>query len=359
MKIFSKLTLLTGLSFTAFALGTAFGATVIVSDDFTAVNVNSGFLPGEGLNSGIDPANSITRLTGTAAANLRYLKRGAKNDSAYTIASNKANMTQGAQSGRFTISEDGANPFDFGPALGVAGATPENPLIYDVGIAMNNKVTFGAATVGRMTFAFGTVEGGGGNWSFGIQIVPVVSGDVTNYNIIRRIKTAASGLATEMNLSMTNAGASKSEISFLMRFTDAGAETDTNYHSRVQVSMDAGATWFYDTQSDPALTNGWRFEAATRFVSFDQAPNSGADTYDDFSISFPDLSSGGTLMISNNEGNANLSFQGNPNQIYIIERSEDLTNWSGIFTNTTDESGLLQFSETPPTNAAFYRSRAQ
>jgi len=259
-----------------------FGATYIVSDNFTAANVNSGFLPGEGVNSGINPP-TVTRLTGTAVANLSYLKKGNKGDTAYTISGNKCNITQGSQSGRFTISEDGVNAFDFGPALGVANATPENPIVYDVAISMNNKVSTNAATVGRMTFGFGTVEGGGGNWSFGIQILPTSSG---NYNIYKRIKIAASGLGAELNAVITNDVANASEVSFLMRVTDAGAETET-YSSRVQLSINGGTTWFYDTQTDADLVNGWHLDTGARFVSFDQAPNGGADTYDNFSIAFP------------------------------------------------------------------------
>ena len=274
---------LTGLVL-ALATTPLIGATIIVSDNFTATNVNSGFLLGEGLNSGINPPTT-TRLQGTAAADLRYLKRGNKGDTAYTISGNKCNITQGSQSGRFTISADGSTPFDFATALGTANATPANPVVYDIGISMNNKVALTDSSIGRMSFGFSTVEAGAGSWNFGVQIIPAVVGGVTNYNIIKRIKTAATGLSAELNATMTNAGTIGSEVTFLLRVTDAGLETDTNYHSRLQVSMDAGTTWFYDTQSDTNLTNGWRFEAATRYVSFDQAANGGADTYDNFSIS--------------------------------------------------------------------------
>jgi len=57
--------------------------------------------------------------------------------------------------------------------------------------------------------------------------------------VIKRIKNTASGFTNELNSSITNAGTAGTEISFLMRVTDAGAETDTNFNSRVQVSLDA------------------------------------------------------------------------------------------------------------------------
>ncbi len=175
----------------------------------------------------------------------------------------------------------------------------------------------------------------------------------------KRIKPLASGLPSDLNVLITNTGANGTELSFLMRITDAGAEPDTNSiaHSRLQLSLDAGATWFYDTQSDAALVNGWRFETATRYVSFDQAPNGGQMNYDNFFIQIPEAN-GGVLTISNNNGSADILFQGIASQEYIIQRSQNLTNWSDISTNTADGSGVIQFSEVPPTNPAFYRTRS-
>jgi hypothetical protein len=67
--------------------------------------------------------------------------------------------------------------------------------------------------------------------------------------------------------------------------------------------------------------------------------------------------SGGVLTINNNGGNANINFVGNPNQSYIIQRSQNLVNWFDISTNTAAGDGSIQFSEVPPTNPAFYRTR--
>ena len=66
---------------------------------------------------------------------------------------------------------------------------------------------------------------------------------------------------------------------------------------------------------------------------------------------------GGTLKVSNNGGSASLSFQGTPGQAYIIERSQDLISWTAIFTNAANSSGVIEFSEVPPVNPAFYRTR--
>ncbi len=356
----------------ALAASSLSGATVIITDSFTATNVGSGFLLGQGVNSDINPPTT-TRLTGTAIADLYYIRKGNKGETAYSIATNAAstnnfvNITQGTQSGRFTLSQlPGTNAFDFGSALGTATATPQNPVVYDLNISMANKVNVGNTNnvAGRMTFAFGTTEGGGGTWSFGIQILPVNSGGGPNYyNIFKRIRILSSGLGSELNASITNAATqflAASEVNFRMRVTDAGAQTGTNYNSRVQVSADAGATWFYDTAADVALTNGFRFDTAARFVTFDQAPNGGAQTYDNFSITTVDpVVNGGTLTISNNAGTATVSVQGTPGQSYVVERSLDLISWSGVYTNTAAANGSLQFSEAPSTSPSFYRSRTE
>jgi hypothetical protein len=85
---------------------------------------------------------------------------------------------------------------------------------------------------------------------------------------------------------MTNTvpGTYGTEISLLMRVTDAGAES-TAFHSRVQLSMDGGFTWFYDTDTDPDLPNGWRLDGPGRYILWDVAPDAGPVTYDNFSVS--------------------------------------------------------------------------
>ena len=196
-------TLLAGLLLAALADYSAFGATTIISDNYTAVNVNSGFLLGEGLNSAINPPTS-TRLTGTVAANLRYLKTGNKNTTVHDSQQQRERVV-GSPIGALYPSADGTNPFDFATALGAGTATPGNPVVYDVAIAMNNK-----GTTGRMSFALGTAETGAGGWNFGLQIFK--SG--TTYNIYKRIKIGASGLGAEVNSVITTSGTAGSEISF-------------------------------------------------------------------------------------------------------------------------------------------------
>ena len=74
---------------------------------------------------------------------------------------------------------------------------------------------------------------------------------------------------------------------FLIRVTDAGAESGTDYHSRVQVSTNNGASFFYDTATDTALPNGFRFDGPGRYIIFDQAGNtSGNVFYDNFSVTW-------------------------------------------------------------------------
>src|SRR3954467_14553190 len=108
MKNLIKLKPLAVLVAATLAGSSAFGATLILGDNYTAVNSGSGFALGSGVNSGINPPT--TRLTGTAAANLRYLyTQGgtAKATSNFTIGSNKLKVASAANSGRFTFSSNG------------------------------------------------------------------------------------------------------------------------------------------------------------------------------------------------------------------------------------------------------------
>ncbi len=257
---------------------TAEGQTII-ADNYNVANVGSGFALGEGVNSGINPPT--TRLTGTAADGLRYITRTAKDPTGFYIGgSARLRVNSGAQSGRITLSADGTTPFDFASALAIALATPVNPIVYDITLSMDNNAT----ALQRMSFALGTVESSAGDWDFGLQLYRAVAGE-NFYTVGKRIDVGSSGLANDQNAAIfaMASGTVNSEVSFVIRVTDAGAETST-FNSRVQVSQDGGASWFYDTQSDPSLTSGWRFDGASRFFSWDMAANDSFVTYDNFSV---------------------------------------------------------------------------
>jgi hypothetical protein len=258
---------------------TAVQAQIIIADDYNVVNVNNGFLLGEGVNSGINPPT--TRLTGTAADNLRYINRAGKVDTAFYIGGNaRLRANSGSQSGRITLSADGTSPFDFASALGIGAATPANPVEYDITISMDNNAT----AIQRMSFALGTVEGSAGVWDFGLQLYRAVAGD-DFYTVGKRIDIGSSGLAEDQNAAIfaMAAGTVNSEVSFVIRVTDAGDEAST-FSSRVRVSQDGGATWFYDTLYDASLTSGWRLDGPGRYFSWDMAANDSFVTYDNFSV---------------------------------------------------------------------------
>ncbi len=276
-----NLTFLATLLVAVLAVGFAFGQTTIISDDCTTANTNSGFALGEGVNSGINPPDN-TRLTGTAVANLRYYQTVTSRDpSHYAINSNRIRVTTQTQIGRFTLSANGSTPFDFSPALGALYATPANPATYDIAIGMRNDAT----STARFSFGFATAEGDVTTLDFGVQLYRATSGD-DFYTVRKRIDAGSSGVA-DINAAMLtmDAGTGGTMVNFLIRVTDAGAEGDTNYNSRVQVSIDNGATWFYDSSTDGDLPNGWRFDGPGRYMIFDQASNgSGNVFYDSFSI---------------------------------------------------------------------------
>ncbi len=153
-----------------------------------------------------------------------------------------------------------------------------------------------ATTASRFSFALTTVEADALNWDFAVQVYRAASGD-TLYTIQKRFDrgsfngTTTTDATGDINAPITTAGAVKTTVNFLIRVTDAGAESGANYHSRVQVSMDGGSSWIYDTKTDSALPNGFRFDGAGRYIDFDVAGNlSDSVYYDNFSIALAPVS---------------------------------------------------------------------
>ncbi len=266
---------------------TAHGQTII-ADDYNVTGSGTGFALGSGVNSGINPPT--TRLTGSMAANMRYFRTATgRAETDYSIGANALQVAGGANSGRFTLSNDGTTAFDFGPALGTSLATAVNPVVYDITISMANNSASGNQY--RFSFALATVENNANFWDFGIQLYRSTTTSA-RYAIGRRIDvvsyttaTDSSGTTGDLNdpyITTTGANTFGSQIDFLIRVTDAGAETST-FNSRVQVSRNGGSTWLYDTDSDAALPDGFRFDTASRYFSWDIAGGAVA-TYDNFSV---------------------------------------------------------------------------
>ena len=284
MKMFYHSAQLAGLVLTVLAAAPVFGATTIISDNYDVTATTTGFSLDKGVNSGINPPTT-TRLTGTAtAANIRYINTSERAGSLYTINGNKLEANGGANSGRFTLGINGSTPYDFASVLGAGTASPANPVVYDIAIKIVNFDN----DYDRTSFGFGTEESGNTSWDFGIQLWQT-SGDA-KFSIGKLIDTASSGVADlkadiSGQKSVVNVN---SEVNFLIRVVDAGAESSA-YSSRVLASKNGGSGWIYDTASDSDLSNGWRFDAATRYVMWDQGPNADTVTYDDFSVTlFPE-----------------------------------------------------------------------
>jgi len=269
--------------------GTSVYGQLIIADDSNVTGSGTGFALDTGVNSGINPPT--TRLTGSAAADLRYIQTATGKSSDYfSITGEKITVQRSPNSGRFTLSADGTSAFDLASALSTAWATPANPVIYDITMSMANHL---AGTV-RFSFALATEENNANFWDFGIQLYRANSAD-NFYQVGKRIDVASYTLATDssgttgdLNQSMvaTAAGTYGDEIDFLIRVTDAGAESAA-FNSRVQVSMDGGSSWFYDTQTDTDLPDGFRLDGPSRYLSWDQAGTTlGAATvtYDNFSV---------------------------------------------------------------------------
>lgn len=283
MKKIQRAVLLAGLVFASFAGTTAYGQITILSDTYNITNNGSGFALDEGVNSAINPPIT-NRMTGTVAPNLRYMRTaGARANSAYTIGSNRLRVgtEAGSTIGRFSLSANGVSMYNFASALGTSGATPADPAVYELRISMRNDAT----STARFSFALATGEADANNWDFGVQLYRTNT-TADHYMIQKRVNTGSSGVAN-MNevMAITEPGTVNTLHAIRIRVTDAGAESGENYNSRVQVSLDNGATWIYDTSTDPGLPNGWRLDGPGRFILFDQAGNnSGAVFYDNFSV---------------------------------------------------------------------------
>lgn len=271
------------------ASATAYGQ-LIIADDYEVTGSGTGFGPNAGVNSGINPP--ATRLTGSVAANMGYIQTATgKAATAYSIAGGKLQTVLSSGSGRFTFSNNGSTPYDFAGVLGIGTASPISPITYDITMSMANTVS----GTTRFSFALSAEENNANFWDFGLQLYRAVNTD-DFYQIGKRIDSASYTSATDGTgttgdqnspITQTAAGTYGDEINFLIRVTDAGGETGANYNSRVQVSMDNGSSWFYDTESDSTLTNGWRFSGSQRFLVWDQAgaaSGTGEFTYDNLSL---------------------------------------------------------------------------
>ncbi|HVV02003.1 MAG TPA: hypothetical protein VHH88_11615, partial [Verrucomicrobiae bacterium] len=92
------------------ASGVASGQ-VIISDDYDVTGSGTGFALGSGVNSGINPP--VTRLSGLAADGLRYIATDAtKTAGNYSINSDALAVRAAANSGRLSLSTDGATAYD-------------------------------------------------------------------------------------------------------------------------------------------------------------------------------------------------------------------------------------------------------
>jgi hypothetical protein len=275
----NRLALMAGCFLAALAGNCALADTLIIQDKYDVAGAGTGFAPNTGVNSGIVSAK--TRLGGRAGAGVRYLPVFTnKPAAAYSLADKKLRVNAADKIGRFTCSVDGTNSLDLAPALGLAKATPAKPVVYDLTISMANQ----SAGIHRFSFAISTAMSAADDWDFGLQLYRKNKRD-DFYTIGKRIDKSSTGLTVDLNevMTTTSPGTVGSEIEFLIRVTDAGAETG-EFSSRVQVSLDAGKSWFYDTLTDPNLADGWRLDGAARYVVWDVAPNAGPVTYDDFAV---------------------------------------------------------------------------
>ena len=235
-----------------FTLGSAHGATLIFGDDYNVINNGTGFNANNGVNSGINPPT--TRLQGTAAADVRYIKvEGMRGGNVHYITNSvvgsppgKLYVGSGINASRLSLTNNsGGGLTDFGPALFSSAATPSVPSIYELRV---NLAHFGT---NRVSFGISTANDAPPVWDFGIELVRSLgSGPLSLY---KRIDQVSGGVGQDVNVLITNnVGAGGEELTFVFRITDAGADS-TAFNSRVELAVVRGGTtnWIYDTQRTP------------------------------------------------------------------------------------------------------------
>ncbi len=324
--------LLFGLFLTALSAGSAGAATTIVADNYNIANSGSGFALGSGVNSGINPPT--TRLTGTFAANLRYVKVfGAKADTAHYITNSTKLGVARVSTDSSTLSlSTGSTPYDYSPALNILATSPAQPATYEMTINMLN----GAAANQRCSFAISSVSGTATTWDFAIQLVHVNTSD-TFYTVYKRVSANSSGGAA-VNAVLTTVPY-PAEAAFLIRVTDAGAEPGS-FNSRVQVSTNAGVSFVYDTVGDPDLPSGFRFTGSSRFIFWDIAGGAGPVTYDNFSLNWISGPTAATRIWNGGGADDNWSSPNNWGGIAPVTGDSLVFNGTTRQNNNNDISGL-------------------
>jgi formylglycine-generating enzyme required for sulfatase activity len=314
---------------------------LLLSDSYDVTGGNS---PGTGFGADGPTAGVnyqiASRLSGTAAAGLRYVKTATtKAASSYAILNNQVHVAVATNSGRFSFTADGATPFDLGPALGVTRATALEPVSYELAVKFANH---SPGTL-RSSFGLATADDGVQNWSLGLQLV----NNGANLDIYRRVDASCNSSGTDYNdVIATLAGKAGTEVDLRVRITDAGAESSTGkYNSKYEVFANGNLVF-------TSATGSFRFaNSAARVVLFDTAGSAGPVTYDAFSLTLltstnPPVVTNIPLRILSHRLAANgfeLTWSSQPNTNYSVLKCTNLsaphwvlaTNLTAAGTNTT------------------------
>jgi autotransporter-associated beta strand protein len=261
-------------------------ATLIVQDDFNVTASGTGFNLNTGVNRGINPPTA-TRLTGSIAMQVRYLKSLTRNANLHYITNNSAlGISYGGNNTIVALSPDlsgGTTVYDFGPVLKADIATPALPSVYEVGIditAFSNQVT-------RTSFGISSGADWGlpQTWDFGIELSQNAS-TLNTYTVTGRINGGSRG-STDVTFTLAESvGTFGQPASFLFRVADAGPQSGGAFNSHLELGLiEAGSTnWIYDTRNDGSLPSGWRFSGTARKMYMFVAGNSGPAIFDNYSV---------------------------------------------------------------------------
>jgi hypothetical protein len=334
----------------------------VIADTY---DVSGGNSPGSGFgtNAGVNYQLG-GRLTGAAAGSVSGYRFGASGGTSPRVASdfsilgNRLTVAPRNGNGRFEMSPDGVNGFDFGSYI--AGRT------YDLSVQMTIDVV-GANYAQRMSLSISDVGGVSvDNLDFGIQIGSDGAGGLGVY---KRIDAASSSTGADVNTRITNGLPIGAPINLKVHIVDYNADS-TNYSSTYQVFVNGVSV----------NSGSFRFDISptSRFLIFDIAAHEGNVHYDNLDLT---VTSGGTItnlcrkpilnlceLTTTNAAlpRARLFWTAQPGLTVFPEWSPNMINWisvtnaSGGPLSVTTPHGTVQWLDTLCPNGpsqTFFRLR--
>jgi arylsulfatase A-like enzyme len=236
-------------------------AGVIIADSFDVAGGNStttGFGATDGVNQDL-----ATRLTGTLAGTLRYIRTDtAKPASAHSISGNRLTIADAASTTGIQLSANGNAAYDFSPKILGRHYQWQATLDLDDTDVAAARMTIGIADAALPA-------GGVAGHDLGVQL-DLVTGNTIS--VIKRIDAGSNTTAADINASIRTGlpAGEPVEVRVVMKDSTDYDVFGTSYEIFINgTSADSGSI---------------RFANDSRYLIFDVAPNTGPVQYDDLSL---------------------------------------------------------------------------